>query len=196
MSFANLPSLLYAFFSAIQGNSEEIKKAKKMSLLTHAALMILVVVSFKFGLMITAISLILPVVFCLLSVSLVITNKESSENVRLLDYVDTMMFFAHSLLLISYRFMPLNISLPIMLLNLMVSAQYVARIIDVAYSNLFKVELDASTVGRQLLESMFNPDNSASNDQKAVFAYMRSLSRNLTINNIVAAGLFAELGAQ
>ena len=123
--------------SLINGNSEEIKKAKKVSLLTHAALMLLVVVSFKFGLLITAISLTAPVVFAGLSLLLVKSNEiKSPKSARLLDCVDTIIFSVHSLLLAFIRFMPLYVSHPIMILNLMVSAKYVARIIEVAYDSI------------------------------------------------------------
>jgi len=129
--------LVRGFKSLINGNSEEIKKAKKMSLLTHAALMLLVVVSFKFGLLITSISLIAPVVFAGLSLLLVKSGEiKSNQNSRLLDCVDIMIFSAHFLLLAFIRFMPLYVSHPIMILNLMVSAKYVARIIEVAYDSV------------------------------------------------------------
>ena len=93
--------------------------------------------SFKLGMVITTISIIMPVVFAILA----FVKIKKGNSVRLLlddalPYLDALLFSSHALLLgFGTRWMSVPVAFPIMLLNIMVSSRYVARIIDVAYSN-------------------------------------------------------------
>ena len=123
----------------INGIRKEIKKAKKMSLFIHAVVMLLVVCSFKFGLLVTSISICIPSLFAIFA-QLDIKRQYPQSNTNstkptFVDYVDVIMFSAQSLLLLFIKLLPVTISFPIMLLNLMVSTKYVARIIEVIYDS-------------------------------------------------------------
>ena len=138
---------------AINGNREEIKKAKKMSLFIHAVVMLLVVCSFKFGLLVTSISMCIPSLFAYLA-QLDIKRQYPQSNTNskkptFVDYVDVIMFNAHSLLLLFIKFLPVTISFPIMLLNLMVSTKYVARIIEVIYDSAHHAKVSSEIEGLQ-----------------------------------------------
>lgn len=145
----------------INGNREEIKKAKKMSLFIHAVVMLLVVCSFKFGLLVTSISIIIPQLFAIFA-KLDIKRQYPQSNTNptkptFVDYVDVIMFNAHSLLLLVIRWLPVTISFPIMLLNLMVSTKYVACIIEVIYDFEHHAKVSSEIEKLKPPGAMFDP---------------------------------------